>query len=187
MNMRWYILAETRFSAYTDEKLALCAKTQARAFSALLDRYLDGLRYRAKSFTATGAGDVDDYLSEGILGLLSAVRHYDPTKENKFSTFAYTCAQNRMLSLSKKLSPIMEHEVITDDISEKGHNPIAAMELMGVVNDVLERDLSTLERQVFCEYLSGEKYSSIAEKLGISEKSVDNALTRIRKKLRSKL
>ncbi len=180
-------MAESRFSEYTDEELALLAKSQARAFSALLDRYLDGLRYRAKSFTQTGAGDVDDYLSEGVLGLLNAVRHYDPTKENKFSTFAYACAQNRMLSLNKKLSPILEHEIVSDDMTEGSHDPIAAMELIGVVNDVLERDLSPLERQVFSEYLSGEKYSSIAEKLAVSEKSVDNALTRIRKKLRSKL
>ena len=54
------------------------------------------------------------------------------------------------------------------------------------LKDTIKVELSSLEYEVLQLFLSGENYSAIAEKLGISEKSVDNSLTRVRKKLKCK-
>ena len=50
--------------------------------------------------------------------------------------------------------------------------------------DTIKLELSALEYDVLQHYLAGEKYSDIAKKLEISEKSGENALSRIRKKLK---
>lgn len=38
----------------------------------------------------------DDFVQEGCIGLLNAIRTYNPNK-GKFSTLAYTCIRNRII------------------------------------------------------------------------------------------
>lgn len=47
--------------------------------------------------------------------------------------------------------------------------------------------LSKKEKSIFDLYLKGESYGKIAEELQLSTKSVDNALQRIRRKLRKNI
>ena len=47
--------------------------------------------------------------------------------------------------------------------------------------------LSPLEYEIFEMYISGFSYAEIASRIGKSQKSVDNALCRIKKKLRQNL
>ena len=42
-------------------------------------------------------GDSEDLLQEGMLGLLKAIREYDPGRDAAFRTFAETCIRNRLL------------------------------------------------------------------------------------------
>ena len=56
------------------------------------------------------------------------------------------------------------------------------MVLGGLVNK-MDTLLSKYERQVLELYLDGLSYGKIAEQLGKTEKSIDNAIQRIRKKL----
>ena len=53
------------------------------------------------------------------------------------------------------------------------------------VKKLIEEKLSYLERRVLERYLNGETYEAIAWKLGITPKTVDNALQRIRRKLQT--
>ncbi|MBE5907030.1 MAG: RNA polymerase sporulation sigma factor SigH, partial [Lachnospiraceae bacterium] len=46
----------------------------------------------------------------------------------------------------------------------------------------IRHTLSDLEWKVFCMYIRGDGYKEIAVKLNRSEKSIDNALNRIKKK-----
>ena len=57
-------------------------------------------------------------------------------------------------------------------------------ELKRVLDD-LERILSPMEKRIFFAYLGGFDYQTIADTLHISQKSVDNALQRVRKKLKT--
>ena len=56
-------------------------------------------------------------------------------------------------------------------------------EKLGGILEKINTLLSRYEHRVLELYLNGQSYGQIAEELGKSEKSVDNAIQRIRKKL----
>jgi RNA polymerase sporulation-specific sigma factor len=58
------------------------------------------------------------------------------------------------------------------------------MESEKVREDIREK-LSKYERQVLTEFLTGASYEEISLKLGKTEKSIDNAIQRVRKKLKA--
>ena len=55
---------------------------------------------------------------------------------------------------------------------------------MELLEKIIEKELSSFENQVLDLYLTGMKYSQIAKVLGRDDKSTDNALQRIKSKLR---
>lgn len=184
-------MAESRYKSYTDDELALLAKTDKEAYDALMRRYIDSLRYDAGSYAGGRKGyiDADDYQSEGILGLMSAVRNYDPSKDAGFATFAKICSSNRMKNAYRKSKRVFNHETNIDGNAERiadSKDRVMSRELDDFLDDVLKNDLSELETSVLLGYLGGLSYREIAGKANISVKSVDNALTRIRKKMRNK-
>ena len=73
-----------------------------------------------------------------------------------------------------------------DSVADRSGD-ISLRELGSAVADVVDNELSKLEANVFLSYLSGMTYKEIAACLDISEKSVDNALGRVRRKLRDKI
>ncbi len=134
----------------------------------------------------------EDAVQEATLALYSAVKSFDEEKSS-FSTFATLCIKRATLSVLKSakrrknipdelLSPIDECENIAD-----GNSPEKIFfdrEDYKNLTESIRLELSALEYEVLQLYLAGNKYSAIAEKLNISEKSAGNALTRIRKKLK---
>lgn len=184
-------MAESRYKSYTDDELAVLAKTDREARTELLCRYLDSLWYDAGSFAGGRKGyiDADDYHSEGVLGLMSAVRNYDPEKDATFATFAKICSSNRMKNAYRKSKRVFFHETNIDDSAASipdNDNEVLTRELGDFLNDVIKNDLSERETKVLLGYVGGLSYKEIAAKLGITVKSVDNALTRIRNKMRNK-
>ena len=134
----------------------------------------------------------EDAIQEANLALYSAVKNFNGEKSS-FSTFATLCIKRAVISVLKKtkrsknipdelIDPIDEYENIAD-----GNNPETIFferEAYESLAETIRLELSTLEYEVLQLYLSGESYSYISEKLGISLKSVGNALSRIRKKLK---
>ncbi|MBR5375984.1 MAG: RNA polymerase subunit sigma-70, partial [Lachnospiraceae bacterium] len=55
------------------------------------------------------------------------------------------------------------------------------------ISEAIERDLSPLEKSVMDLFMTGMGYTEIARVLGRDEKSTDNALQRIRGKLKKYL
>ena len=62
-----------------------------------------------------------------------------------------------------------------------------AQESVKAVTDHLNSSLSPMEKDVLRLYLNGYKYGEIAEKLSVSVKAADNAMQRVRKKLKHHL
>lgn len=132
----------------------------------------------------------DDLVSEGFLGLLSAIRSYSPEK-GSFEAFANICISNKMknavIGSSKKgtikkaedfdFSELADDATLTEDL-------VIIKEQNSKIYGRIQSILSGLEREVFFLYLSSYSYNQISEKLGISVKSVDNAITRAKTKLR---
>ena len=144
-------------------------------------------------------------IQEGMIGLFKAVTSYQEEKNTSFSTFAYLCVQRQIYTTitafnRKKHIPLntaislfeqknQEEELSLDEILETPEEtPEEMMLRKEELNDyykMLDQNLSKFEKQVMYHYLNGETYTTIAKKLGKSDKSIDNAIQRIRRKIRN--
>lgn len=182
-------MPKNRYSMTTDDELLASAQSDDGAYSELISRYLPSIRRIAAIYEKSPA-DRDDLVSEGILGLMSAVKTYSPDKGASFSTYAGVCANNRMLNALKKAQRIQGREGSFEEINaSSGSSPekiVIDREALREVFSEVESNLTELEREVFTLYLQGVSYDETAKVLGIDKKSVDNALARVRRKLRRK-
>ena len=183
----------------TDEKLwALASAGDLRSEEILAERYVRLVRATARPYFLVG-GDSEDLLQEGMIGLLSAIRQYDPEKDTTFRTFAETCVRNRIYTaiksaLRSKHTPLNgyisiespqfdESQTRTSGVSVDPEAIILARERVSEVLEAAKSSLSSMESKVLKLYLDGCSYDEIAKILGRPEKSVDNAIQRIRRKL----
>ena len=182
-------MPQNRFSMTTDDELLRIVSEDEGAYSELISRYLPSIR-RIAAIYKTSPADRDDLVSEGILGLMNAVRTYTPEKGASFSTYANVCANNRILNALKKSQRIQGREGSFEEINaSSGSSPekiVIDREALREVFSEVESNLTELEREVFTLYLSGVSYDETAKLLEIDKKSVDNALARVRRKLRRK-
>ena len=183
----------------TDEQLVKLAKEgNSNAELELFDRYRTAITRMSRGFYLVG-GDVEDIIQEGMIGFFKAIKNYDPNKEASFSTFANICMRRQIQSAIRNAStqknlvlssalPITDEEndelgifLISDGLSPEQilTNKQIALEL----KSCLAKELSMLEQKVLKLYLAGLSYQEIAEKTGQSKKSIDNALSRIKKKI----
>ena len=176
----------------TDEQLLLGAQNaekqgnsaEHKKYTAMLiARYIPLIKARAAYFKSSSV-ERDDLISEGFLGLLGAIRSYDAEK-GTFAAFASTCISNKMKTAVSKNGGNYPERVSMDEakLEEIGDESPSAEELL--IEKMTESLLSKREKDVFMLYLSAYSYAQIAEKLGISAKAVDNALSRAKAKLRS--
>ncbi|MBP5308853.1 MAG: sigma-70 family RNA polymerase sigma factor [Clostridia bacterium] len=136
--------------------------------------------------------DTEDVYQEGFIGLLKAVRTYDESK-GSFTYYACLCVNSAVITAVRKYAG-NKNKALNDGLplsalegSAASENPeeiyIEGENRRELLSDI-ESELSVLERQILLLYLKGLSYSEIERKTGKSFKSVDNALQRIRKKLR---
>jgi RNA polymerase sporulation-specific sigma factor len=192
------------YENFSDEKLAEMANAgDQSAESALIERYMETARAKARLYYMLGA-DSEDVIQEGMVGLFQAIRHYSPERGASFRTFADLCINRRILTAVKgasrlKNSPLnnsvsFDFPIDTDsertigDLLTAGDSSDPELLLINgdikrlIVND--EKGLfSALERSVIRGLAEGRDYRHIAEELGRTPKSIDNAIQRIRKKL----
>lgn len=135
--------------------------------------------------------DADDLFQEATLALCSAIKAYDPEK-SAFSTFAALCI-NRALAgelrtaVSSRRVPSGLISPIDDVELAGGTSPEAILiekESYKRLTDSIRLELSELEYRVLCAFLADKSYADIARELGVTVKSVDNSLRRIRTKLK---
>lgn len=174
------------------------------AMGCLLERYRDMVRKEARRFFLAG-GDEEDLIQEGMIGLFKAVTSYQERKNTSFSTFAHLCVQRQIYTTitafnRKKHIPLntaislfeqksKDDELSLDEILETPEKTPEEMllrkEELQDYYRMIDQNLSKFEKQVMYHYLNGETYTMIAKRLGKSDKSIDNAIQRIRKKIRN--
>ena len=153
--------------------------------------------------------DGDDLIQEGMIGLFKAVRDYDSGRDASFFTFADLCISRQMYtavqaSRRRKHAPLNSYISLYSHVaSERGQeeegelvNILAARaepspeemvidrENVKSLERTIEKELSTFEKEVLDLHLTGMGYVQIAKVLGKDEKSADNALQRIKGKLK---
>ena len=137
--------------------------------------------------------EAEDLVSEGILSFFSAVKSYDSGKSS-FKAFACLCVDRGMLSQYRyaralKRIPLGMISSIDDVDVPAPENPESLLiekENFKNLYKGLRDKLSDFEYRVFCEFLEGKTYKQIAEQTGRTEKAVDNALRRVREKVKGR-
>lgn len=137
----------------------------------------------------------DDIYQESVVAFLHALHSYDEKKGVSFRTFASVCIRNHIISILRsgqrpKNFAMMDYISLDDiDIVSNSEPESEWIEKEAFLNikKRISKLLSKFELEVLKLYLSGLSYKEIGKKLDKPEKSVGNALSRVRKKLRSEM
>lgn len=180
----------SEYAKLSDEQLAEnvnCGKYDC--FSELIGRIMPHIKSVALKYKSI-LPDTDDLIGEGVVAVFSAVKSYKSEKSS-FKTFACLCVDraisdkvrsaNAGKRIPNSLISSMEEESISVESAEESF--IRFEEDSNFTRD-FGKTLSNLEKSVLERFLNGESYQTIAGALGVSVKSVDSALQRVRNKLR---
>lgn len=194
------------YAKFDDNDLQkLAADGDRLAEEALAERYMRLVRVCARPLFLAG-GDSEDLIQEGMFGLLSAIRQYKPDHNTAFKTFAELCIKNRLLTAVKSASstkhiPLNAGVSLDTLLSDESQIPMLAYAEMfqnSPEEQILAREnkryteefflsflekLSKFEKSVLQNYLKGYSYKEIAQMTDKDEKSIDNAIQRIRRKM----
>ena len=185
-------MSDAGLASLTDEELAALARTDVEAEGMLLSRYLRLIRFHAGRYALNG--DVEDLVQEGLIALLAAIPQFDPTQGKRFASFAQVCICNRMRSFVRRElqmpAPAEEYlaeleakgEFVDSDtpesiLLEKESYEHTRMQVMAMLSD--------REWEILQWMLRGATYAEAAKALGLTVKAVDNAMQRIRRKMRA--
>ena len=186
----------TSDSLTDEELLRKCRQGDPEAEETLIRRYGRVIRSLARPFFLTG-GDSEDLFQEGMLGLLNAMRRFDPQGEASFRTFAVLCIRRRLISALRKeagkknvsLDDCLSLESSLFDENQSRNDNLRGPEELLIDREEAQKRyrnllllLSAYEQSVLRCFLRGMSYREIAEITKRSEKAVDNAVQRIRRK-----
>lgn len=196
------------YEQYSDEELIVRLRDgEANIMDFIMNKYKNLVRSKAKSMYILGA-DREDLIQEGMVGLFKAVRDYDIGRDASFCTFADLCISRQMYT-AVQASGRQKHMPLNSYISfyacateqgeeselalvntlsdVSGKNPeelLIDKENLELLEKIIDKELSNFEKQVLDLYVTGMSYTQIAKVLGRDDKSTDNALQRIKNKLR---
>lgn len=195
------------YEQVTDEELIdRLREGDGRVTDFIMEKYKHLVRSKAGSMYILGA-DRDDLIQEGMIGLFKAIRDYDSGRDASFFTFAELCISRQMYSAVQaagrmKHIPLNsyislygngtehgdeEENGILSVLADHGLNPedlVIDRESVELLEKQMEQELSSFEKQVLDLYVTGMSYSQIAKVLGRDEKSTDNALQRLKTKIK---
>ena len=196
----------SKYDRMTDEQLLCDYKNgNQEIMDYLMVKYKFMVRKKARAMYLLG-GENEDLIQEGMIGLIKAVRDFDVTQKTSFSSFAELCVSRQMYSAieasnRKKHLPLNSYISLYEGSEQEGEG--RSLPLIDTIESSKENDpevlyfgkeyteafaeqlkelLSPLENHVLYLHLMGADYRTIAELLGKSPKSVDNALQRIKTK-----
>jgi RNA polymerase sporulation-specific sigma factor len=187
------------FENVADEQLiALAKENNTNAIDELFNRYRYVILSVARSYFLSG-GDTEDLLQEGMLAAFKAINTFNG--KSSFNSYLYLCVKNRILSVIKSsnrfknqplnnyisLSGVVDGDIDKSEViidggygpEEKYINEETASELVCKIKN----SLSDYEYEILTLYLKGYSQKEIGERLNKKDKSVDNALQRIKKKI----
>ena len=184
------------------ELIVLFKNGDEEAFALLLVKYNPLIWKIAREYYGLGY-DSQDFYQVGSMAFLNAVKSFEESKGYIFFSYALSCVRNGIVSKYRSLASKVEYafegeklELVMESKSDYVLNPIdvSGEELEGDnyyarekwIHDCLmnEELLTSFERSCLQAYLMGKRYDVIADSLGVSNKQVDNALSRCKKKLK---
>ena len=188
----------------SDEELIRCLRNgDAEITDFIMDKYKNPVRKRANAMFLIG-GETEDLIQEGMIGLFEAIQNYDDSRDMSFHSFADMCVTRQLYSAvkasqRKKHVPLNSYVSLDSDNAKNSDDEGVSLadilpaeksaeelfidrENTELIKKQILTQLSKFEQKVLNLYLSGIGYTQIAEILDKDQKSVDNALQRIKTK-----
>ncbi len=193
-------MAKENVKGLSDEQLvALAQEKNENAIEELFNRYKYIASSIAHSYFLNG-GDSEDLLQEGLFAVFKAISSFN-AKAN-FKTYVYTCVKNRIFSVIKssnryKNQPLNNYLSISGGLDgeeidkskvvlDSNFSPEETYINLEAENELktkISQILSDYEYKILINYLKGYSYSELGKMFSKKEKSIDNAIQRIRKKI----
>ncbi len=176
----------------SDEELSLlCKKCDDTALEMLIKR-LDGVINKCVSSFSDSRFEHDDLMQESLVAVFRAILTYDVVKGASLKTYASVCITNALKNfVKKKNNSLISADSLFVPLDEAPQGTTAAedeylsRENVDDLKESFKKILTPTEYKVFALFLEGMSYSEIAEELLQSTKSVDNAMQRVRRKLKT--
>ena len=190
-----------KYDGYTDEELIRRMKAGDGSIADyLVDKYKYLVRQKARALYLAG-GDQEDLIQEGMLGLFKAIQGYQEDREASFATFAALCIDRQLysaisMSQRQKHQPLNSFVSLSEPVSEQElrlideetpEEILINRENLDRIHEKIRKILSPFEYEVLQLYLKGYGYQQIARQMQKPPKAIDNALQRIRSKVRSSM
>ena len=158
----------------------------------LLEKYKPFVKSKSRVLFLVG-GDKEDLIQEGMIGLFKAIRDFNPENGAPFAAFAKLCVERQLytaieaagrqknaplngyISLSEESEHLLDYGIEDAVVEKENYQQIYAK---------VQTTLSSMEKEVLELFLEGKDYTEIAKLLGKRDKSIDNALQRIKGKIR---
>ena len=193
----------SNFDALKDEELAILAKVDGRAMNAIIRRCEPLIGGNVSGYYLKG-GDRDDLMQAGRVGVMEAVKAFDVTKGGSFRTLATKCVQRKLVDAVRADStkgnqplnaavsiesqpsgeddaPTIENVIGTKGTPEQHH---IEKESFGEMVDAIKGWATDRELEILALYLDRMSYADIALAVGTDTKAVDNAIQKIKRKIR---
>lgn len=166
--------------------------------------------YIARKFETRAAG-IEDLISIGTIGLIKAVRTFQPERNIKLATYASRCIENEILMYLRRNSKIKMEVSIDEPLNvDWDGNELLLSDILGTSEDIIYKDierevdikllkkaLSTLserERKIIhmrfglADYEGGEKtQKEVADCMGISQSYISRLEKKIMKRLKKEM
>ncbi len=187
-----------------EEMLKLIEQGDQQALEKMINKYEELVKMKASKFFMYGA-EKNDIIQEGMIGLYKAIRDFNKQKNITFRTFANMCIERQLITAIKSANR-QKHMLLNSAISidsnvgteeenyrerieliksnyiEDPSEAIVKSEYYMNIYNAIDQKLSNHEKEVLIQYQKGKSYAEIAKALDCKPKSVDTAMTRIRKK-----
>lgn len=192
----------------TDEELIEQIKLgNDKAENEIFLRYKDLVTKISRGYFIVG-GDLEDLIQEGMIGLYKAIKGYSSHKETSFKTFAVLCIKHQIQNAIRKANTNknkpLSSAVSLQSFSHSEHESLDYLPIELVLDttpaekvidkenferlkSIIASSLSPMEFEVLKYYLQGFSYKEISTSLSMSTKSIDNCLTRIKRKIKNKI
>ena len=188
--------------------IALAQQGDEQAMEFLLKKYQGLLNYICDKYYLKD-GEKDDLMQEAMIGFVQGVKSFKPESGKQFKNFAYLCVKRELDSCIKR-STRKKHMILNEalpmavynendeqaedksaylierDVTGKivsPENTVVSRESYSEIMDKISAVLSKMELNVLLMRVMGMSYNEITLALQLENKSVDNAVQRIRKKV----
>ena len=196
------------YEDYSDSELysLICESNEdAKDVLFLKYKYIIDIVIKKYAFSAMKFGfEYKDLYQEALVGFTDAINSYQEDKNTSIATFITLCVERRLQNAIKKAGRIknkilleslsLDHvydqyeiplkEVISDNSSHDPLLNITKDEEFDELLSFIEKSLSASEYEVYKLLISGLSYQEIAKVLDKQPKQVDNAIQRIKNKIK---